>query len=189
RPTAFPQLYLSTDGPLPLELAGLRCERRRIRHAQAKFDVALVVEFAATGVCGTLHHHPAVLAPASAERLVAAFLARLRELVGGAPAPRPVRTAGASAAPAAADPPPVPARPPPSRSPPPPPPPPRRDSARHGQRRPRRGQPMASGQAARPRRHRAQPRKEYGRRCNAMEKGVFVLWGRCLGGRGAGYGL
>jgi hypothetical protein len=85
RPTTFPQLYLSMDAPLLLELAGLQCRRRWIRHPQAKFDVALVVEFTTDGVQGTLHYSRAVLAPATAADLVAAFLARLRDLVVAGP--------------------------------------------------------------------------------------------------------
>ena len=82
RPTSFPQLYLSVNEALVFTLDGLR---RWIRHAQAKFDVALVVEYTADSVAGTLHHSPAALAPDPAGQLVIAFLARLRELIAASP--------------------------------------------------------------------------------------------------------
>jgi hypothetical protein len=84
RPKGFPQLYLSMDVNHPLHLSGVDGEQRRIYHAQAKFDVALVVEHAADGVRGALHHRTSVLAEDRADQLVTAFLAHLRGLVADA---------------------------------------------------------------------------------------------------------
>jgi hypothetical protein len=85
RPTSFPQLYLSVNEALVFTLDGLDCRRRWIRHAQAKFDVALVLEYTADSVAGTLHHRPAALAPEPAGRLVTAFLTRLHDLMAASP--------------------------------------------------------------------------------------------------------
>lgn len=91
RPRAFPQIYLSMDTPTPLRLTGLECRRVRIPHAQAKFDVTLIVEYDRGGVHGVLQYRDDVLTPATAQRFVRVFLARLRELPGALVRPSPAR--------------------------------------------------------------------------------------------------
>ncbi|MET7639866.1 condensation domain-containing protein [Streptomyces sp. NPDC005438] len=81
RPRYFPQIYLSMDGPHPLELPGLECSRVRIYHPQAKFEVALILEFTEDAVRGVLQYRTSVLTERTARRLVDAFTDGLRELV------------------------------------------------------------------------------------------------------------
>ncbi|MFJ9576931.1 condensation domain-containing protein [Streptomyces sp. NPDC101191] len=86
RPRYFPQIYLSMDGPHPLDLPGLDCRRVRVHHPQAKFEVALIVEFDPDGVQGVLQYRTSALTDSTARHLLDAFTAHVRRLAGGHPA-------------------------------------------------------------------------------------------------------
>ncbi|MBD0708853.1 MULTISPECIES: condensation domain-containing protein [unclassified Streptomyces] len=82
RPRYFPQIYLSMDGPHPLDLPGLDCRRVRVHHPQAKFEVALIVEFTPDAVQGVLQYRTSALTDPAARRLLNAFTTEVRRLAG-----------------------------------------------------------------------------------------------------------
>ncbi|MGY4921287.1 amino acid adenylation domain-containing protein [Streptomyces sp. 900105755] len=83
RPRSFPEICLSMSTAIRLELPGVTCVRRRLRHPQPKFDLALIVEYAEGGLSGELHYRRQLIDDATAGRVVAAFAGQLSTLTAG----------------------------------------------------------------------------------------------------------
>ncbi|KOV71751.1 hypothetical protein ADL01_19730 [Streptomyces sp. NRRL WC-3618] len=83
RPRSFPEVCLSMSTAIRLELPGATCVRRRLRHPQPKFDLALIVEYAQGGLSGELHYRRQLIDDATAGRVVTAFAGQLAVLTAG----------------------------------------------------------------------------------------------------------